>query len=486
MANKKTSESKYHIKDFVFIITAVILMGLIAIIVKYFVKNSELYYQIIFSPTAYVLYIVVAIGILSYLFFPREVRIIFSKICYKRIEDFTGEKLTSEIDDKWKYKITRPDLAEKKPDISSQLHNQRDNIVTPLIEACQEGKLEYVISEAKRELSNKDISLGVKLKLRVLLEFSYGESKSYPIQERIDNLFLLCQQQTEKTPLNIRISFRRVLALLYMENNQVELSAQVLNQILYEIKGKVIPTDLKAKINDLKASILLRTNRPHIALAYLKRALSLSKESIIYEYKIAMIYFHGICNPRKALEYARKAFSHISDKEDDDLYQDLIILLSFLEAFMENFQIAYEYIEASQLSSVTVLSYKSYIAYKLGKLDEAESLYTEVLKQAPKDVTAINVKGLLQLDRKEYALAEHSFETILPEFEKETDIYNKFYTAEIYYNKGICNLKLNKFEQAINDFKKAETLGYTKFDAQYLDDINQHIIESNETRTSSK
>ena len=60
-------------------------------------------------------------------------------------------------------------------------------------------------------------------------------------------------------------------------------------------------------------------------------------------------------------------------------------------------------------------------------------------------------------------------------------MYIRYYTSEVYYHRGICNIHLNNLEQAKLDFRRAEELGYTDFEANYLDTINRYIVEHNET-----
>ena len=451
---------------------------ILASIVKEIMPQTEEYYKIVFNPYCYTVYLLIVISFFAYLFFPTETTTLIKKICIKKAKDLVGT--ISDSDEEWKKKFTKQTLNRKESEQAlKEINNTDDHILSSLIHNFKEGKLELVITEIKKHLT-KDLSSNIKFKLRVLMELSYSQQDELSIQERIENLELICCSREEKIPLEIHITFEKVLALLYMENKQMNQAAAMLNQILCETKDQNISNKLKAQINDLKASLLIQTNRPFIAVAYLKRAIELSSNSILYEYKLASLYFHGIYNPSKALEYAQKAFSHLSClKQDDDLYHDLTMLCIFLESFLGNFEKAYSYAEESNISDPYFLACKSYVAYKLGHFKEAKNLSQQALKQDSTQVTAINVQGLLYLHNKEYLFAKNCFEGILSEFEKDSDMYSKLYTSEIYYHKGICNLKLNNIQQAIKDFQKAESLGFTEFNAKHLDELNQYFYDYN-------
>lgn len=471
--------SKYRFKDFIFIMVVILFIVGLAICIKHYVPDQKLYCEIIFNPTAYILYIAIGIGIAAYIFCPEQIRILLSKICCKKLEDVTGEKITTVNDDQWKQKITKPDLGNKAQNVPVHLNEQRDKVLTPLINAFKDGKLVYVISETQRLLTT-DVPSNIKIKLRALLEFAYAASDSYPLQKRINNLALLCQQQGKKTPLTIRISFEKTLTSLYMANNQIKEASSTLDKILCQIQGQMIPAELNAELYDLQASLMLKMNKHHIALAYFKKALSLSTESALYEYKIAMIYFHGICRPWKALEYAKSAFSHLREDDNTELYEILVNICFYLEAFLGNYQNAYEFTDRSSIQNSHILACKAYILIKLEKYDEAFLLAQKVIDKDPSQVTAFNAKGIVLLKRHEYTTAERCFSVVIPEFEKDTDIYAKYYTAEAYYHRGICNIQLNNLKQAVLDFHKAEELDYTDFEANYLDTIHRYIVEHNE------
>ena len=356
------------------------------------------------------------------------------------------------------------------------------------------------IKEVITAFENKKYSLVIRMKdecladiknnkqesfYRFLLEMSYNELEEYDVEERISNLFLLCSKFNNFFPTDLVISFQCNLAWLYAQQKQVDKAKNILTNIFNRINSKecALSHEIYSKINDLQSTILLKENHPALALSYLERAWNFSNDSAWYGFKIARIYSERLHDPVRAIEHAKSAFSLLTQKDGPELYEALVHLCFYLEAFLGNFQSAYEFIEQYHMKSPYVLACKAYIATKLCKYEEAFSLAQQVIDKDPSQSTAINAKGIVHLKRKEFTIAERYFSAVIPDFEKSQDFYVRFYTAEAYYHRGICNIKLNNPKQALLDFRKAEEMGYTDFDANYLDVIQQYIVENHEKTT---
>lgn len=459
---------------------AVIVLIIIAFFIVRYHFDPEHFKAFVFSWYCELMYLIMAILIVMYLAYPKGVRDFLIRWTNHKAEQTMGPgQIASQ--DSWKKDMIKKDLSIKKP-ISPQKvdHLIETPILKELSEDLEKGKFERVIAVATKKLEGV-LPPNIEARVRVLLEFAYNErhnEKDY--DARIQNLQILFRQKTIKIPLEIIVYYKRTLILLLINKGHTEEANSILNEMFYKMNLKGENPELYAQMNDLKASILLNNNRPHIALSYLKRALLYSKNDSQYEYKISNIYLHAIHAPWLALEYIREACFHLTPETCPFLERSIFAFHVYLEAFVGNFSKAYEIIEQMNTDDSYFLACQSYISFKLGKYQEAENLYRKVLEKQPKNETAINVKALLHLKNKEYETALECFKSVLEDFEKETDWNAQLYTAEIYYHMGICYIRTDRLQEASSAFKKAEELGFLDFDAQYLDKINQYMIEQDE------
>lgn len=448
---------------------------------------EEKFNEIVFSFAS----CVGAVGILSflgiYLVVPHFFRNLMALIGRKKFEDIVGPVISNN-DDKEKPWEQKRDLAI--PESTQELQikeekNKKNSKLEEIVNAFKQQKYTLVIS-AKDEILTENCNKKDEGFYRFLLEISYNEIEEYNLEDRIENLLLLCQNFKQNFPLSLFVSFQCNLAQLYTRQNQIEKATDLLVDIFTRINTKEykLSHDGYARINDLQSTILLKQHRPTLALSYLKRAWEYSTEAAWYEFKIARIYYNKLNNPEKALEYAKNSFSHLKEDDGDDLYGALVNMCFFLEAFLGNYQSAYDSIDRSSIQDAHVMACKAYIATKLGKYDEAFQLARQVIEHDPTEITAFNAKGIIHLHRKEYTQAERCFSAVLPGFEKDCDMYSRYYTAEVYYHRGICNIQLNNLQQATADFQKAEELGYTDFEAKYLDTVRQYILKTHETQST--
>ena len=474
------NDQGYHKKDFC-CIAAIILIIIGFFIIRYYF-DPEHFKAFVFSWYCELMYLIVAILIVMYFCYPQGVRNFLIRWTNHKAEQTMG--INSEQgspQDSWKKDMLKKDLTIQKPVPQQKIdHLAEIPILKELQEDFEKGKFERVIVIATKKLADV-LPQNIEVRMRLLLELAYNErhdEKDY--DARIQNLQMLFQHKPVKIPLKIVVFYKRILILLLLNRGRVEEANSILNEMFYKMDLENKNPELYAQINDLKASILLNNNRPHIALSYLKRALLYSKNDSQYEYKISNIYLHALHAPWLALEYIREACFHLPPDASPSLERSIFSFHFYLEAFVGNFSKAYEIIEQMKTDELDILACQAYIAFKLERYQEAEKLYRRVLESHPKDETAINVKALLHLKNKEYETALNCFQAILVDFEKVTEWDAQFYTAEVYYNIGICYIETGRLQDAFSAFKKAEKLGFLHFDARYLDKINQYTIEQDE------
>lgn len=475
---------RYHKLEL--LIIGIFLASIVIVVASLGYLCPEKFNEIVFSFGSCVAFVLVLFLLGTYLVAPHLFRNLMALISKQKIENIVGPIINNdkEIEKPWEQK---KDLAISKHNQALQIAEKEDRKnpkIEEVVTAFKQHKYLLVIS-AKEEILSSGIDKKDEAFYRFLLEMSYNEIEEYDIEERISNLSILFYDFKQNFPPSLFIAFQCNLAQLYVRQNKIEEATNLLVDIFNHVNKKEykLSNDQYARINDLQSTILLKKRHPALALSYLKRAWSYSTESSWYEFKIARIYCYKLYIPEKALEYAKNAFSHLKE-EETDLYEALVNMCFYLEAFLGNYQEAYQYIDSSNIKDDRILACKAYILTKLGRYDEALHLTQSVIDRDPSQVTAFNAKGIVHLQRKEYTTAERCFTFIIPEFEKDKDIYAKYYTAEIYYNRGICNLKLRNLKQAILDFRRAEKLGYIDFEANYLDIIQKYFLEHNEKKSA--
>lgn len=446
----------------------------------------EKFNEIVFSFKTCVAFVLVFFMLGTYIVNPYLFRNLIALIAKQKIENTVGPLLNNEEDTEKTWEQQR-DLAIANSPSTLPVSKEKENKNSKLpavFSAFEQDKYALVIS-MKEEFLSENHGKRDEAVYRLLLEMSYNKVNEYNIEDRISNLILLCNKFRQNFPTHLLLALQCNLAWIYAKNQQIEEATNILVDIFKRINSKEYHPSHEeyAKINDLQSTILLKKQHPALALSYLQRAWLFSTDSAWYEFKIARIYFNKLNSPDKALEYAKNAFSHLKESDGTDLYEALVSMCFYLEAFLGNYQNAYDFIDRSTIQTPYILACKAYISTKLEKYDEAFQLAQKVIDQDPTVFTAFNAKGIVLLRRKEYTAAERCFSVVLPEFKKESDIYESYYKAEVYYHRGICNIQLNDLEQAMADFRKAEELGYSAFEAQHLDTIQQYILEHHETRT---
>lgn len=462
----------------VFLLSIMIVMGIL------WWLRQEKFNEIVFSFGSCTAFVLVLFLLGTYFIAPYLFRNLIALIAKQKIEKVVGPLLNNEDDIEKPWEQQR-DLAIADSTPTLHISEEKGNKNSRLFEAVASFKQDkYILVISMKEDVLAEIQEEKEEALyRLLLEMSYNKVDEYNIEDRIDNLILLCNKFRQNFPAHLVMSFQCNLAWIYARNQQIENATNVLVDIFKRVNSKEykLSHEEYAKINDLQSTILLKKQHPALALSYLKRAWSFSTDSAWYEFKIARIYYNKLNFPEKALEYAKNAFSHLKESDGTDLYETLVSMCFYLEAFLGNYQNAYDFIDRSTIQTSHILACKAYISTKLEKYNEAFQLAQKVIDQDPSESTAFNAKGIALLHKKEYTAAERCFSVVLPEFEKENDMYIRYYTSEVYYHRGICNIHLNNLEQAKLDFRRAEELGYTDFEANYLDTIHRYIVEHNET-----
>ena len=102
----------------------------------------------------------------------------------------------------------------------------------------------------------------------------------------------------------------------------------------------------------------------------------------------------------------------------------------------------------------------AYLYIRRGEYGKASSLTTKVLLNDPMNITAVNVKGVLEMREGKYDVAINCFSKIISDFENEETQQARYYAGEIYNNLAICEAKVGKAKDADIHFREAFKHGY--------------------------
>ncbi|WP_353102408.1 tetratricopeptide repeat protein [Myroides odoratus] len=312
----------------------------------------------------------------------------------------------------------------------------------------------------------------------IILKSYHAQTINYLAQ---DNLKLALQTLEKarnivnKTDSNYCI-FRSIEALCQFRMNQFEVAVVTLNECVHCFEN----TNPIQTFKLIESSILL--GQIELALGQLKKAektlstsLKLTAQTLgentdIYAYNLKVIGdLNKLLGNYRTADAQYQKVLDIYNKNQGILVHNVpltLISLSDLELIRGNLSKAQLHIqEASHmtlgtkqpttLSHTNVLNQTAYVAYHQGRLTEADTLYKKVIQLTTKlDVTpstirafALNGLGLIEMDRKNYALSDAMFSESLLFYQQIYSDKSPF-TAQVYLNYGILNTREGKLAEA--------------------------------------
>lgn len=469
---QKKKNIKYKLNEvlFILILNLFILFSLFAI----YLYNEKIFEQLISSSLICLVILAIFAVTLFYFCSPHCARsFVYRYICRKTEELIGNESEYKYKDDSW-----QKDLLVTAPvnetAVKEEIKNDnKGNEYKQLLSDIEAGKHEKVIVDITKKLKLVK-KPSAEEKLRLLLEVAYSEAANdSTFTDRILNLErLLAVKGT--LPLEIRYKLSYNLAVYYFVNKQLDQCRILVPEIISQLsKDEISDTCLLSNLYNLQASIYLVEDKSIQAISYYKSAIKYSSNDAEYLYNIAAIYFFDLFNPKLALDYCRASFSHLNENSQNTFFKNLVYVYYRSAAYEKEFEEAYSLIENYHLneSSQDFKQDEAYIQFKRKNYKEAERIAKEVIEKQPKNDTALNVMGMINLVRKEYNIALNYFNAVLPGFEEEKYIYTKYYLSEIYYCRAICNLNLSNIEQAQRDMDRAETLGYDEIEADVISQL---------------
>lgn len=357
-------------------------------------------------------------------------------------------------------------------EIKNKARNRKDAELEEIFKCIEKRKYELVISKIRDKLKTTE-NEKIEFLCRFTLYYTYLEYENDQyLSDIIDNLqklIPLVKKYSKEYRLYLEVRYSLMVA--YAKQNKFENVKKENYDLLKEMKNNPeFSSDMKYRCYNMQAAVYLEENNIPYAMGYFDKALEYSENDFDILFNMALTY-HYMCNDiDKCLEYIDK-IDPTQISENDERYRLLVDVQCYCLALKKDYFKAYEimdnYLNFSNDRSYHIEANKAYIAYKLNKFDEAQKLVDEVLSMVS-EATAINVRGMLQLDTSKYEEAYHNFKSIISEFIDG----DKYFLGEIYYHCSYACLKLNKVEEAIDYFNKAKETNYNDFNGDYIVDLD--------------
>lgn len=235
--------------------------------------------------------------------------------------------------------------------------------------------------------------------------------------------------------------------------------------------------ECRAFVCIMLGSIYMERKQYNYAIPYLEEVARTSSNPVPALFRLAHLYADVLHNYKLGLEYSQLCFSKLADQKDAGMWNSmeckLIRWIVYCAAACEEYNEGFVTLENFLQSTKTPLTLEdrsdlegclAYLAIKDGRCDNAHELSEKVLSCDPMNVTAVNVKGMCEMQQGHFDVAINCFTKIIPEFKKEKAPQAKYYLGEIYNNLAICEAKLGRKNEADEHFRAAFNCNYPNVD----------------------
>ncbi|MBE6444930.1 MAG: tetratricopeptide repeat protein [Alphaproteobacteria bacterium] len=474
----------YKIRDFL------LLAGLwsIFLITPYIISFWDISYKDLLVRSWYI-YAGLSILTIFYLLYPEILRGFCQKICDRQIENFVGvspensntEEVNKIRNDLRNEKLIRPSTKTISDDHKKNI--KKDSKLRELYNSFNNEKYEKVILDSLNYM--KEISIDKKkVPYAVLAEMAYSmieEEKDYNKEDRISVLRIIINHYDAVTP-EIYVNGLLNLASIYSDTDNNDAVLKLTYKAIYISKQNKLDSSLLSYAYYIQTFVFLVQKKLSQALAAAKEGLKYAdetKEALFY-YLEAIIYFNFYNNTEMAEQYAKLSWSKLTSA---DTFSGLLVQIYYFSLFFNH-----KYDEACEFLSIycnsdtssTQIRNLPYLLVKCNRIEEAEKLAEEYKKQHEnQQLDSINnALAMIAMRNSDYEKAIYLFTEILPSFESGDTNYEKYFYAEILYNRGICYLKLNNFAKAKIDINKAMELNFDDVDSDVLENLFNYDIQN--------
>ena len=364
-------------------------------------------------------------------------------------------------------------------EIKEITYKKEQNDFNDIFKYLKEGRYELAISEISHKLQNVD-SEKKEFICRYILYYAYIDCENdIFLNDAINNLkkFIPLIKKYNKNETKLYWEARCNLIIAYARQNNFEIAKKENICLMKEIRSSANVSDAaKFMCYNMQAIMYLQEGNTFYAMGYFEKAMEYNDKNFDTYFNMAMTYYYTENDLDNCLECINKI--NITSIEDEEHYRQLITMkcycLSLKKEYFSAYKILDNYHHFGEITN-SLKGYKAYIAYKLGKFDEAKKLSDEVLSSVY-DATSQNVRGMLQIREGDYKNAFMNLSKLETEFNEG----DKYYLGELLYNCSFVCLKLKKINKAIDYFNKSKELHFSEFDPNYiveLDLASQNIIK---------
>lgn len=236
-------------------------------------------------------------------------------------------------------------------------------------------------------------------------------------------------------------------------------------------------SECRAFVYVMLGSIYMERKQYNYAIPYLEEVARTSSTPIPALFRLAHLYADVLHNYKLGLEYSQLCFSKLVGLKDAEMWNHmeckLIRWIVYCAAACEEYNNGYVTLDNFLQSTKTPLTPEdrsdlegclAYLAIKANRWDKARELSEKVLSCDPMNVTAVNVKGMCEMQQGHFNVAINCLKKIIPEFKKERGPQSKYYLGEIYNNLAICEAKLGRSKEADEHFRAAFDCNYPTVD----------------------
>jgi tetratricopeptide (TPR) repeat protein len=212
------------------------------------------------------------------------------------------------------------------------------------------------------------------------------------------------------------------------------------------------------------------------SLNYLNLAIKHDSRNYIAFYFLAQLNYQEKYNYEQALEYANKSFAHLPEDAPEDLVRKVMTIQYFCYTLKRDYFKAREIISNidRELTISWIVGNKAYLNFMCEDYIVAEKLAEKALKMNPDEGSALNTMGMLMLHRGQYAHAIKHFIAALRTIEKgKYGSEDRYFYCEICNNCAIAYYENQDEESAREWFDKALASGGLCVDMQRYDALKK-------------
>ena len=454
------------------------------------------------TDTASWISITTGVVLVIYLFYPKQVTVLFKRYCIKKVDDqFWGvsqdsQKLISKMANEradaacvQDVKIGKEGIRVKKTNL--QCIDNGFKSVKDLVRAIkEEGRGRSCIAKTMALCCDETISSKNRIGFCGILETIYEIAGDMYVtasdfKTRIKNaegMLRYCDVNSKADWPYCDLEWLASHALMRViftahRFSHFDLALEAYNILALRKKFlEYVEPERLSQMYELIGVIWLSRDLNR-SLNYLNLAVKHDSRNYIAFYFLAQLTFEEMHDYVQALEYANKSFAHLPEDASQDLVRGVMTIQYFCYALKRDYFKAREIISNidKELTISWIVGNKAYLNFMCEDYIVAEKLAEKALKMNPDEGSALNTMGMLMLHRGQYAHAIKHFIAALRTIEKgKYGSEDRYFYCEICNNCAIAYYENQDEESAREWFDKALASGGLWVDMQRYDALKKN------------